>query len=171
MAEKINSSKNKKEIKEDLVNLKIDYFKCDSANDSESKLITKTFRKDGNDILKGKTLSFFYNELLDWNKKVDNVNNDRIISYFQKIKQEVRYALNTQEILQKYEDYIDVLDRPADDEKKKLLPRYKKMKRLQSMYEIIIKFFMTLLHNFFWNDIILGVDVGVGTKNLNYRIQ
>jgi hypothetical protein len=45
------------------------------------------------------------------------------------------------------------------------------MKRLESFYEILIKFTLTVLHNFFWNDITLGVDKGSGTKNLSYRIQ
>ena len=30
---------------------------------------------------------------------------------------------------------------------------------------------MTMLHNFFWLDINLGVDKGVGTKPLSYRIK
>ena len=44
------------------------------------------------------------------------------------------------------------------------------MKRLESFYEILIKFTMTLIHNFFWLDIKKGVD-GVGTKPLSYRIK
>jgi len=45
------------------------------------------------------------------------------------------------------------------------------MKRLESFYEILIKFTMTMLHNFFWFDINKGVDKGVGTKPLSYRLK
>ena len=78
--------------------------------------------------------------------------------------------------LQQLEDYIDVLDRPTGKdtaeilENKKKLPRYKKMKRLESFYEILIRFTMTMLHNFFWLDISRG-EKGVGTKPLSYRIK
>jgi hypothetical protein len=45
------------------------------------------------------------------------------------------------------------------------------MKRLESFYEILIRFTMTMLHNFFWLDIMKGVDKGVGTKPLSYRLK
>jgi hypothetical protein len=44
------------------------------------------------------------------------------------------------------------------------------MKRLEAFYEILIKFTMTMLHNFFWLDISKGLD-GAGTKPLSYRIK
>ena len=48
------------------------------------------------------------------------------------LKQDLKYDYDVYTILQSYEDFIDTLDRPADENKKKLLPRYKKMKRLES---------------------------------------
>ena len=45
------------------------------------------------------------------------------------------------------------------------------MKRLESFYEILIKFTLTVLHNFLWFDITLGPDKGAGTKNISYRIK
>jgi len=82
----------------------------------------------------------------------------------------LKYAYDVYTILQSYEDFIDTLDRPADENKKKLLPRYKKMKRLESFYEILIRFTLTVLHNFVWEDITKGVD-GLGSKNVSYRIK
>jgi hypothetical protein len=45
------------------------------------------------------------------------------------------------------------------------------MKRLESFYEILIRFTLTVLHNFFWNDITEGVEKGAGSKNINYKIK
>ena len=44
------------------------------------------------------------------------------------------------------------------------------MKRLESFYEILIRFTLTVLHNFYWNDITKGVD-GAGSKNISYRVK
>lgn len=166
MAEKIKSNKKDKEIKEDLVDINIKSFNCDDSNNDESKLITKYFdyERIGFNIFKGKTIPFFYNEILD------NGTDTKINKYFTSIKQELRYAYGTMETLQQLEDYIDVLDRPENEDRKKLLPRYKKMKRLESFYEILIRFTMTMIHNFFWLDIQKGIN-GVGVKPLSYRIK
>ena len=172
MAEKIKYEKSSNNIKEDLIDLKLRSYIVDSTNDDLSKEITKAFdlEKAGSGILKGKTVPYFYSEFLDVFS--DLYNNAAVLKdYFRTIKYDVRMALDIPEILQTLEDYIDVLDRPQDDNKKKLLPRYKKMKRLESFYEILVRFTLTILHNFFWKDITLGVDKGAGTKNLSYRIK
>ena len=172
MAEKIKSNKKEKEIKEDLVDISIKSFKVSGANDTQSKLITKPFGVEIA-VLQNKSVPYFYHELLDKNEG----SYAAFYNYFNEIKQELRYAYGTFETLQQLEDYIDVLDRPAGANEgeilvnKKKLPRYKKMKRLESFYEILIKFTMTMLHNFFWLDIINGVDKGAGTKPLSYRIK
>jgi len=170
MAEKIQHDKSESSIKEDVLDLKVRHFKVKYTNDTESKLITNAFGKE-NDKLKGKQIPFFYSEFLDMNDKIVNtVNNREIVNYFRTLKQDLKYAYDVFDILQKYEDFIDTLDRPADDDKKKLLPRYKKMKRLESFYEILIRFTLTVLHNFFWNDITKGVE-GAGSKNISYRVK
>jgi SpoVK/Ycf46/Vps4 family AAA+-type ATPase len=170
MAEKIQHDKSESSIKEDVLDLKVRHFKVKYTNDTESKLITNAFGKE-NDKLKGKQIPFFYSEFLDMNDKIVNtVNNREIVNYFRTLKQDLKYAYDVFDILQKYEDFIDTLDRPADDDKKKLLPRYKKMKRLESFYEILIRFTLTVLHNFYWNDITLGVE-GAGSKNISYRVK
>ncbi len=169
MAEKITkSNKKEKEIKEDLIDINIKSFKVKNDNDAQSKLITKYFDEKliGTDKLQNKNIPYFYHELLDNNE----AGTKNFYNYFNDIKQELRYAYGTFETLQQLEDYIDVLDRPENDDKKKLLPRYKKMKRLEAFYEILIKFTMTMLHNFFWLDISKGLD-GAGTKPLSYRIK
>ena len=172
MAEKIKYEKSSNNIKEDLIDLKLRSYIVDGSNDDLSKEITKAFdlEKAGSGILKGKTVPYFYSEFLDvFSDLYDNA--AVLKDYFRTIKYDVRMALDIPEILQTLEDYIDVLDRPQDDNKKKLLPRYKKMKRLESFYEILVRFTLTILHNFFWKDITLGVDKGAGTKNLSYRIK
>jgi hypothetical protein len=45
------------------------------------------------------------------------------------------------------------------------------MKRLESFYEILIRFTLTVLHNFLWDDITKGVEKGLGSKNVSYRIK
>ena len=172
MAEKIKYEKSSNNIKEDLIDLKLRSYIVDGSNDDLSKEITKAFdlEKAGSGILKGKTVPYFYSEFLDVFS--DLYNNVAVLKdYFRTIKYDVRMALDIPEILQTLEDFIDVLDRPQDDNKKKLLPRYKKMKRLESFYEILVRFTLTILHNFFWKDITLGVDKGAVTKNLSYRIK
>ena len=167
MAEKISkSNKKEKEIKEDLVDINIKSFKCSGANDVQSKLITKPFGLEVA-ILQNKSIPYFYHELLDKNEG----SYATFYTYFNEIKQELRYAYGTFETLQQLEDYIDVLDRPEDENKKKLLPRYKKLKRLESIYDLLVSFTLSLIHNFYWKDITLGVEKGIGSKNLSYRIQ
>jgi hypothetical protein len=176
MAEKIKHQKTENEIKEDMIDLKVRHFKVDGASDTQSKLITKGFGLE-NDVLKNKIIPFFYSEIIDMNRKINGINDDAIKTYFNTLKNDLRYAYDVPEILQKYEDYIETLDRPAGDNEneklnnKKKLPRYKKMKRLESFYEILIRFTLTVLHNFFWNDITLGVDKGAGSKTLSYRVK
>jgi len=170
MAEKIQHEKSENNIKEDVLDLKVRHFKVKVAAD-ESKLITKAFGNE-NELLKGKQIPFFYSEFLDMNDKlVATVNDKEIVNYFRTLKQDLKYAYDVYTILQSYEDFIDTLDRPADDNKKKLLPRYKKMKRLESFYEILIRFTLTVLHNFLWDDITKGVEKGLGSKNVSYRIK
>jgi hypothetical protein len=140
------------------------------TKDDESKLITKSFGKENN-ILKGKSIPFLFNEYLYVSKELTNKGDDNMTSYFRTIRQDVKVALDIPQVLQTLEDYIDVLDRPADENKKKLLPRYKKLKRLESVYDLLVSFTLSLIHNFFWKDITLGCDKGAGTKNLSYRIQ
>ena len=168
MAEKIKKNKKDSEVKEELIDLNIPSFKCDGTNDDESFLITKFFNPElkGVNIFKNKQVPYFYHENQDIPVIANNLNNQKIFDYYLDIKQKLRYAYNTFEILQNYEDFIDVLDRPENDNKKQLLPRYKKMKRLEAMYEILIRFTMTLIHNFFWRDITEGLSKGTRNKNL-----
>jgi len=174
MAEKIHHEKTENNIKEDLLDLKVRHFKVKNAD--ESKLITKAFN-NSNGNLANKQIPFFYSEFLDMNdKEIKDVNDKEIVNYFRTLKQDLKYAYDVFDILQKYEDFIDTLDRPTGDTEeailanKKKLPRYKKMKRLESFYEILIRFTLTVLHNFFWNDITLGVE-GAGSKNISYRVK
>jgi hypothetical protein len=171
MAEKIKHQKSNNEVKEDLIDIRLRSFQVDSTNDVESNLITKSFgSKNNNNKLTAKQIPFFFNEYLFRLKEIED-KNDNMTNYFRTIRHDVKVALDIPEVLQTLEDFIDVLDRPADDDKKKLLPRYKKLKRLESMYELLISFTLSLIHNFFWRDITEGVAKGTGTKNLSYVIK
>ena len=170
MAEKINNDKTDNEIRDDLIDLKVRHFKVQETGD-ESSLITQAFGK-GNTLLKGKMIPFFYSECLymkdtEWGK----INNKTILNYFKTLKQDLKYAYDVHAILQNYEDAIETLDRPTDFNKKILLPRYKKMKRLESFYDILINFTLTVLHNFFWVNITKGIEKGAGSKNISYRVK
>jgi hypothetical protein len=95
-----------------------------------------------------------------------------MLNYFRTLKYDLSVAFDIPEILQKLEDFITVLDKPTDDDAKEKLPRYKKLKRLESFYDTLIKISLTVLHNFYWKDITKGVDgEGRPTKNISYRIQ
>jgi hypothetical protein len=88
MAEKIKSSKNDKEIKEDLVDINIKSFKCSNANDRESKIIIKIFNENriGTNILQNKTIPYFYHELLDNGINDSLIGTKNINDYFTSIK-------------------------------------------------------------------------------------
>jgi hypothetical protein len=169
MAEKIKHQKSNNEIKNDLIDLKLRSYQVESGSQDESKLITKSFGSE-NSLLVGKKIPFFFSEYLCKRKFIHNSTDD-MSDYFKTIMHDVRVALDIPEVLQTLEDYIDVLDRPESDNKKLLLPRYKKLKRLESVYDLLVSFILSLIHNFYWKDITLGVEKGVGTKNLTYRIQ
>ena len=171
MAEKIKHQKSNNEIKDDLVDLRLRSYHVDSKADTESKLITKAFGVENNK-LKSKQIPFFFSEYLYKTKEfIADSTADKMRDYFRTIRHDVKVALDIPEILQTLEDFIDVLDRPADYDKKILLPRFKKLKKLESMYDILISFTLTLFHNFFWRDITEGVDKGSGTKNLSFVIK
>ena len=164
MAEKINHDKTENEIRDDVIDLKVRHFRVDSSNANQSNLITKAFGYE-NAVLKGKLIPFFYSEILD------NSTNVLIDNYFKTLKQDLKYAYDVPTILQNYEDAIDTLDRPANLNLKVLLPRYKKMKRLESFYKLLIKFTLSVLHNFFWVNINLSLEKGAGSKNISYRVK
>ena len=160
--------KNKTKIKNDFLDIKFRSYKC--KDNAQSLFITKYFKQytniDANNSLNTKIIPFLYNECLDF----ETTDND-LKNYFNTIKNDVKTAFNIPEILQTLEDYIDVYDMPKNENDKKLLFRYKKMKQLERFYDILVKFTLSTLHNFFWTDICKGVDKGVGTKNLSYHIE
>ena len=170
MSEKINHQKSNNDIKNDLIDLKLRSYQVDGKKGNESRVITIPFGTNTRDLA-GKKLPFFYHEYLYKYCEIESNTNENMLNYFRTIRHDVKVALDIPEVLQTLEDFIDVLDRPLDDDKKKLLPRYKKLKRLESVYDILVSFTLTLIHNFYWKDITLGVEKGSGTKNLTYRIQ
>ena len=109
MAEKIKHQKTENEIREDIIELKVRHYKVDDANGTESKLITKCFGVE-TENLKSKVIPFFYSEFLDMNNTlVKDFNNEKIINYFGTLKQDLRYAFDIFDVLQRYEDFIDNL--------------------------------------------------------------
>ena len=176
MAEKILHQKSINEIQEDLIDIKLKSYQVSSTNATESNHITQVFGNK-NGILKGKIIPFFYSECLDVELEVGEYTNAKMLSYFRSLKHTVKVAFDIPAALEQLEDFTNYLDKPVGNNineinaSKKLLPRYKKMKKLEQLYDTLVRFTLTCIHNFFWTDITLGVEKGVGTKNPSHRIK
>ena len=158
--------KSKSQIKNDFNDLKIRSFKV--ISDGHSKYITKFYNlSEGNDKLKNKIIPFFFNTAM-YNDLQRNNGNEILKNYYNTLINDIKIAFNIPEILQTLEDYIEVYDRPTDNDKKKLLFRYKKMMMLKKFYDILCCFSLEILDAFFWVDI---CENKTGTKNLSYRIE
>ena len=48
------------------------------------------------------------------------------------------------------------LDGITDEYEKKALPRYQKLKRLEYMFDILVRQSLTIINNFYWSDFING---------------
>jgi DNA-directed RNA polymerase subunit beta' len=115
--------RNEKRMLQESVDSLLDNSRKSNAVKTESNRALKSL----SDSLKGKQIPFFYSEFLDMNdKKVDNINDKEIVNYFRTLKQDLKYAYDVYTILQSYEDFIDTLDRPADENKKNYYQDIKK---------------------------------------------
>ena len=103
----------------------------------------------------GKIVPFFYFRTLD--EKTDlNINTRQ---YFNDLKNRLKQALGIPQTIKKLSDIIEVIDRPQVENAnnanwRQLVPRGKKLRRLKEVYEILIKFTLEMIHNFFWVDFI-----------------
>jgi predicted DNA-binding protein YlxM (UPF0122 family)/flavin-binding protein dodecin len=142
--------------------LKIEFEPFQVNNRQYSKIITKAFGNE-TETLNSATIEFFYNEKLDIeeiNKEINILRsnvfdvrqkfvNSQILNY----KKKLRDALNIPKVLKGIRTCITYLDGVSDEDTIKTLPRYQRLKRLESLYETVIKIGLTLIHNYYWNDI------------------
>ena len=144
------------DIKEYLLDI---HFNTITLNDKESSLIMYNIFNDGvdDDILTG-THEFFYHEILEAtsfkDKKTKNVSN-----YILVCKKKIENALNIPKILKGFNHHILTLDGVTKEIDKIELPRYQKLKRLEYMYEVLVRQSLTIINNYFWSDLKNG-EVG-----------
>lgn len=100
-----------------------------------------------------KIINFLYFRTLD-----DAANpNETIKSYFNDLKQRFKVALGIPESLKQLDDMIEVIDRPNNaqannNDWKKGVPRYKKLLKLNEVYDLLIKFTLELIHRLYWTN-------------------
>ena len=152
------------EIKKDILDLEFDSF--DVGN--KSNYITNKFGNMTSN-LEGQHLAFFYNEKFEDSFK-KNKNNGRsfystyivngeidpIEEYIVNLKRKLEVALNIPKIIKGFMANIAYLDGVKDEKVLITMPRYQKMKRLEGLYDTLIKFGLTLIHNYYWVDICNG---------------
>jgi hypothetical protein len=130
----------------------------------------------------GKTIPFFYLRSLD--DKTDLNTSTR--QYFNDIKNRLKQALGIPQTIKKLSDIIEVIDRPQIENNdnlnwRNLVPRGKKLNRLKVVYEILLKFTLEMIHNFYWvdflkvnmgpNNAIVSVDQNTNIHNINHYIE
>ena len=143
------------EIKEYILNIRFDTI---TISKSLSEQIVKkiTGEIDG-DELTG-THEFLYHEILEDTKFKD----DDINKYITSCKTKLASALNIPKILKGFSHHILTLDGITDEYEKKALSRYQKLKRLEYMFDILVRQSLTIINNFYWSDFIngkYGVDI------------
>lgn len=100
-----------------------------------------------------KIINFMYFRSLDDSAEP----NETIKSYFNDLKQRFKVALGIPESLKKLDDMIEVIDRPnaaqaGNNDWKKGVPRYKKLLKLNEVYDLLIKFTLELIHRLYWTN-------------------
>jgi len=141
--------------------LKIEFEPFTKINNAISEYITEAYGNKTNS-LNGASIEFFYNEKLDlYNIEPGNGLQSNIVFGRQKLvssqilnyKKKLRDALNIPKVLKGIRTCITYLDGVNDEATMKTLPRYQRLKRLESLYETVIRIGLILIHNYYWNDI------------------
>jgi hypothetical protein len=101
--------------------------------------------------LENQTLEFFYSPK---NYGYENTEHNIIFNtYLMNQENKLKQALNIPKILKGFSNYIYVLDKPNNNEDMEILPRYKKMKRLEFFYNLLIQIGLKIIHALFWEDL------------------
>jgi len=156
------------EIKHDIIEIEFDSFEVKDR----SSYITSMFGEMTNE-LSGQVLEFFYNEKFEakfiknsginqfqsirnssfFGRSIINQPIDAIEGYIINLKKKLEVALNIPKVIKGFRANIAYLDGITDPRIIVTLPRYQKMKRLEGLYDTLIKFGLTLIHNYYWVDI------------------
>ncbi len=104
-----------------------------------------------------------------YNNQFKNDNAAEIKKYILNIKKNLGNALNLRKIIKDFEITMALNDGNIIDKREKdKLPRALKLKRLEQFYDTLIDMGLTLIHNFFWEDINTNDE---GYKTLEECIQ
>lgn len=158
--EKVTETKSDEKIKSDVLKIDFEPFFIDGI---DSSIITNYGFGRPTANLKG-VIEFFYSERLEENKRPavlngtvfvmsENKTKIKIFDYFTNIKKRLEVALNIPKIKVGYRNYIAELDGVYDPAIIKTLPRAIKFKRLELLYDQLIKIGLTLIHHYYWSDI------------------
>jgi hypothetical protein len=171
--------KTDQKIKNDILNLEFESYTL-GAGDSD--YITEKFGNKNKD-LDGKTIEFFYNERLDIPEFVGlnvvnvgssflqrsnlfvNIPRINVSSYIINLRKKLRDALNIPKVMKGLRVAINVLDGITDLKIMKTLPRYQKLKRLESGYERVISISLSLIHQYYW------VDITTNESSIDYSLK
>ena len=166
--EKVTKTVKDNKIKEEIIDLFIE-FDSYTFNEIETRYLKNIFDINAKDQetfatadynnLKNKTVEFFYskaNRNMYDNSKNRTKDLDNVNEYFLNCEIKLKKALNIDKIIKGYNQYIFVLDRCTDIKNIHFLPRYQKMKRLESFYDFIIEYGLKLIHQYYWEDFTLN---------------
>ncbi len=103
-----------------------------------------------------------------FNNEYINSNTGEIKKYILNLRKKLGNALNLRKIIKDFEITIALNDSNTNPQDKDKLPRSMKLKRLETFYDTLIDMGLTLIHNFFWEDINTGKE---GYKTLEECIQ
>lgn len=155
---KVKNVKKETEIKEDIEKIIIPSFKTAHANNDVTIKaafgITNAQAYGPNAIIQAdanftnEIMPFFYNRKID----EDRGAHEHFKSHFNDIKRRFRFALGIPQKLKEISDTIDVIDHPSNDILRQRLPRMKKYRRFEQMYDILLKFTLELIHLFAYID-------------------
>ena len=143
----------------------IDKFNIDSIGESrEVSRLYYLMNSDGRNA----NIADFSNKLIFFYFFSGIANQNAIKNYLLTLEDKLQDVFNIRETLTNLEDLIETVDRPINRPATVLLPRYKKMMRLRKFYENLIKFTLSNLHDFFWEDFRL---LKRNTKSLEYYMN
>jgi hypothetical protein len=113
-------------------------------------LIESKFSKEFNN----KIIEYFYIPNFK-DKLYENTPFERSVNdYFTNLRQKLNNALNVPKIIKGFNNYIHVLDGVTDPKAKSKLPRFLKMQRLIRLYESLVEIGLTLIHDYYWENIV-----------------
>jgi hypothetical protein len=107
------------------------------------------------------THEFLYHETLEAESfKLKNIK--KINNYILSCKKKLENALNIPKILKGFNHHILTLDGVTKQADKEQLPRYQKLKRLEYMYDVLVRQGLTIINNYYWSDLRnceVGIDI------------